>query len=83
VQVDEQVKTTQKTQTGGGGFVAKIVEKVESFVNEVVATIEKGEIMPMAIAQNTPPQNESLYDRIRRLNAPLTEFCHWQYQAAL
>jgi hypothetical protein len=31
---------------------------------------------------NTPPQNESLYDRIRRLNAPLIEFCDYQYQAA-
>jgi hypothetical protein len=30
----------------------------------------------------TPPQNESLYDRIKRLNAPLTEFCQAQYQAA-
>jgi hypothetical protein len=31
---------------------------------------------------NTPPQNESLYDRIRRLNDPLSELCQWQYQAA-
>jgi hypothetical protein len=26
---------------------------------------------------NTPPQNESMYDRIRRLNAPLIEFCEY------
>lgn len=31
---------------------------------------------------NTPPKNESLYDRIRRLNEPLTEFCQVAYQAA-
>jgi hypothetical protein len=31
---------------------------------------------------SSPPQNESLYDRIRRLNAPLIEFCDYQYQAA-
>lgn len=40
VQVEEQVETTQKNQASGGGFVTKIVEKVEIFVNEVVATIE-------------------------------------------
>ena len=38
-------------------------------------------ILPMTIAPNTAPQNESMYDRIRRLNAPLIEFCDYQYAA--
>ena len=40
VQVETEAKNTQKNQVGGGGFVAKIVEKVETFVNHVVDTIE-------------------------------------------
>ena len=35
-----QVENPQKTQTGGGGFGAKIIKKVETFVSEVVQTIE-------------------------------------------
>ena len=31
---------------------------------------------------SSPPKNESLYDRIKTLNAPLSEFCQSQYQAA-
>ena len=41
----------------------------------------KEEKLPIAIAPSTP-KNESLYDRIRRLNEPLTEFCQVAYQAA-
>ena len=40
VQVETEAKTTPKNQASGGGFVAKIVEKVETFVNHVVDTIE-------------------------------------------
>ncbi|MEA5487107.1 MULTISPECIES: DUF3854 domain-containing protein [Pseudanabaena] len=52
----------------------------------------KEDLQPMVIAPNIPlfhevvspqpHQNESLYDRIRRLNEPLTEFCQVAYQAA-
>jgi hypothetical protein len=52
----------------------------------------KEDLQPMEIAPNiplvhevvstTPPKNESIYDRIRRLNEPLTEFCQVAYQAA-
>jgi hypothetical protein len=52
---------------------------------------QKEALQPMAIApiplvhevvSTTSPKNESLYDRIRRLNEPLTEFCQVAYQAA-
>jgi hypothetical protein len=35
-----QGENPQKTQTGGGGFGAKIIKKVETFVNDLVQTIE-------------------------------------------
>jgi len=35
-----QVEKPQNNQVGGGGFVSKIVEKIETFVNHVVDTIE-------------------------------------------
>ncbi len=53
-------------------------------------TTIKEDFQPIAIAPSTllhevvlpqAPQNESLYDRIKRLNAPLTEFCQSQYTA--
>jgi hypothetical protein len=42
----------------------------------------KENIQPGPIAPNTAPKNESMYDRIKRLNAPLIEFCDYQYYAA-
>ena len=35
-----QVETPPNNQVGGGGFISKIVEKLETFVNHVVDTIE-------------------------------------------
>lgn len=58
----------------------------------IAQTTTKEYLQPMAIAPNISllhevvstqlPKNESLYDRIRRLNEPLTEFCQVAYQAA-
>lgn len=46
------------------------------------ATI-KEDLQPIAITPTTPsPKNESLYDRIRRLNEPLADWCASQYHAA-
>ena len=50
---------------------------IAPMLNHLVKCADGKETAPSA-----PPKNESLYDRIRRLNEPLTTFCQSQYQAA-
>jgi len=63
-----------------------------SDVVAIAQTTTKEDLQPMEIAPNIsllhevvstqPPKNESIYDRIKRLNEPLTTFCEAKYYAA-
>jgi hypothetical protein len=58
----------------------------------IAQTTTKEDLQPMEIAPNIsllhevvstqPPKNESIYDRIKRLNEPLAALCEAQYYAA-
>ena len=84
-----------KEKEGEGGIKSEPISPNWEYANDEWIDIKSEPIAAipvMAIAPSTPlshgvvspqpPKNESLYDRIKRLNAPLTDFCQSQYTAA-
>jgi hypothetical protein len=81
----ERFKTSAKSWIGllYSSFNSKPIQDLSEI--ESMAQISDPPHVDEPIPSNTTmviAQNESLYDRIRRLNAPLIEFCDYQYQAA-